>query len=85
MKELEKSLKALANRRRLMIIKLLSRHEASVGEIAASLRLSIRSTSKHLAILAHADILEREQKSLNVYYRMAPTLKPFIKEIITIL
>ncbi len=64
MKELEKPLKALANRRRLAILKYLKQNrEASVGEIAGTIKLSFRATSKHLGILAAADILDKEQRS----------------------
>ncbi|MDP3874901.1 MAG: metalloregulator ArsR/SmtB family transcription factor [bacterium] len=70
-KELEKMLKALANRRRLAIISLLrKRKEVNVGEIAETIHLSIKSTSRHLAILFGADILEREQRSSEVFYRL---------------
>jgi len=72
MKELERLLKAFANRRRLAIIKYLkSRQEASVGDIAAAIKLSFRATSKHLNLLATADIVEREQRSLQIFYRLA--------------
>lgn len=75
MKELEKPLKALANRRRLAIVKYLKQNrEASVGEIAGAIKLSFRATSKHLGILAAADILDKEQRSLTVYYRLANPL-----------
>jgi DNA-binding transcriptional ArsR family regulator len=80
MRELERQLKALANRRRLMILKLLkTRHEASVGEIAAGINLSFRSTSKHLTVLISSDIVEKEQKSLQVFYRIAAALKPVVR------
>ncbi|MDO8729206.1 MAG: metalloregulator ArsR/SmtB family transcription factor [bacterium] len=70
-KELEKMLKALANRRRLAIISLLrKRKESNVGNIAEAIHLSIKSTSRHLAILFGADILEREQRSSEVFYRL---------------
>jgi len=61
MKDFEKVLKALANRRRLSITRCLKdKGEASVGEIAEEIRLSFRSTSRHLGVLAAADILEKE-------------------------
>ena len=51
-KELEWILKALANRRRLGILRVLKQNrEATVGDIAAEIRLSFRSTSKHLGVL----------------------------------
>ena len=69
MKELEKTLKALANRRRLAIIKYLKENrEKSVSEIAEAIHLSFRSTSRHLSILTGANIIEKEQKGLQVFY-----------------
>ena len=79
MKELEKTLKALANRRRIAIIGYLKgKKEATVGDIAAAIKLSFRATSKHLGILAGADVVEREQRSLNMYYRLVLPQKPII-------
>ena len=86
MKELEKFFKALANRRRLSIVKFLkSQKEASVGQIADSIHLSFKATSKHLNILAHVDLVEKEQRSLTVFYRLADRQSPIIKIILTIL
>src|SRR3989344_4486332 len=60
--EMERQLKVLANRRRLAILSLLrKKKEASVGEIAESIRLSFTSTSKHLTMLERAGFLEKEQ------------------------
>jgi len=82
-KELEKVLKALANKRRLAILKYLKgRHQASVGEIAGAIKLSFRATSKHLAILSAVDILDKEQQGLQIYYRLADPLPPASKAII---
>lgn len=72
MKSAEKMLKAFANRRRLAIVKYLKSGEATVGEIADEINLSFKSTSRHLAVLQSADILERDQRSLQAYYRLAP-------------
>jgi len=61
--------KALANKRRIVILDLLREREyMSVGEIAKSLKLSLESTSRHLSILYKAELLDREQKSLLVRY-----------------
>ena len=73
--ELERLLKVLANRRRLAILNLLRRKkEASVGDVAEAIHLSFTSTSKHLTMLERAGFVEKEQRSLNVYYRIA--IKP---------
>ncbi|MSR87754.1 MAG: ArsR family transcriptional regulator [Candidatus Zambryskibacteria bacterium] len=70
-KELERILKALANKRRLAVISFLKkRKESNVGNIAEAIKLSVKSTSRHLAVLAGADILEREQRSSEVFYKV---------------
>jgi len=72
MQSLEKQLKAVANRRRLAIIKFLHKSAgSSVGDIAAEIKLSFRSTSRHLAVLRAADIVESSQVSQNVFYKLA--------------
>lgn len=72
MDKLEKILKALANRRRLAILRYLKDgRQASVGDISAKIDLSFKATSKHLNILFGADILERDQKGLQMYYKIA--------------
>jgi DNA-binding transcriptional ArsR family regulator len=79
-RELEKVLKAFANRRRLAIVKYLKvKHEATVSSIAAAIKLSFRSTSKHLGVLSVADVVDREQRSLTVYYRLADRPSPFVR------
>jgi DNA-binding transcriptional ArsR family regulator len=83
MKDLEKILKALANRRRLAIVKYLKENkEASVGDIAEAIHLSFKSTSKHLVILTAMDIVDKEQKSLKVFYRLSAFQKPVVQRIL---
>ena len=70
--ELERVLKALANRRRLAILRCLKyKGRKSVGDIAQEIKLSFKATSKHLMILANVDILEKEQISLVVLYGLS--------------
>ncbi len=84
MKEIEKQLKALANRRRLAIIKFLKESkEAPVTDIAEYIKLSIRSTSKHLAVLSAQDILDKEPRGTLVYYNLSSSQKPFISRIVS--
>ena len=86
MKEFERSLKALANRRRLAILKYLKvNKEAPVAEIAGAIRLSFKATSKHLGVLAAADIVEREQRSLQMFYRLAADPKPVVRHTVALL
>ncbi|KKT40472.1 MAG: ArsR family transcriptional regulator [Candidatus Giovannonibacteria bacterium GW2011_GWA2_44_13b] len=73
MKNLEKLLKALANKRRLEILKSLKKEpgdELSVGEIAEKIKLSFKATSRHLRILFEADILDKEQRNIQVFYHI---------------
>lgn len=73
-KEIERILKVLANRRRLAIIQYLRKNkEAKVGDIADEIKLSFKATSKHLGLLLNADIVEREQRSLQMWYTLSPT------------
>ncbi len=86
MKELERSLKALANRRRLAILKYLkSNGEASVGEIANEINLSFKATSKHLSVLYGCDILERDQRSSQMFYSLVSSQRPASQRIISLL
>lgn len=86
MKNLERTLKAVANRRRLAILQHLKRHrEATVGEIAKAIHLSLKATSKHLALLSAADIVEKEQRSLHMFYCIGQDQHTVCKHILTIL
>jgi DNA-binding transcriptional ArsR family regulator len=85
-KGLERELKALANRRRLAILVFLkNRGEASVGEIAKEINLSFRSTSRHLAALKALDIVEHEQRSLQVFYRLPKNQSSATRHILSLL
>lgn len=85
-KELERVLKAVANHRRLAILRMLKkRREATVGAIAEKIGLSFKSTSRHLRVLFAADIVDREQRSLEVYYRLAAGLSTPVPEILRLL
>ncbi len=83
---LEKIHKALANRRRLAILRHLKCNpKTSVGVMAEIISLSFKSTSNHLGVLFAAGLVEREQASLNMYYRLAPHLPTTVKAVIDII
>lgn len=85
-KELERLLKALANRRRLAVINFLKKEkEANVGEIAEQIHLSFKSTSRHLSVLTNVDILEKEQRSSEVFYRLNNEMSEVANRILHIL
>ena len=85
-RELEKQLKALANRRRLAILKHLKRNsEATVADIAKAITLSFKATSKHLRMLTAIDILEREQRNVQMFYRLATAHPSAITHLLSLL
>lgn len=80
MKELERILKALANRRRLIILKILEKQSnVPVGDIADRISLSFRSTSRHLAVLRSAEIVEFKQVNLAMLYSLKQPASPIVK------
>ena len=86
MKQAEKLLKALANRRRLAIVKFLDKAgKAAVGDIAKEIKLSFKATSKHLGVLRNADVLEREQINLNMFYSLNKPLNQITISVLNVL
>ena len=84
--DLERVIKALANRRRLVILRVLKKNtEASVGNLARAIKLSFKSTSNHLGVLSSAGIVDRTQVSTMMLYRLAPDLPDAARRIISIL
>lgn len=82
-KDLEKILKALANRRRIVILCHLKQiREDRVGGVAGKLHLSLPATSRHLNILERAGILEKEQRGLEVFYHISDSSRPFVNGLI---
>lgn len=82
MKELEKVLKALANERRLKILKILKKNsELSVGEVAEEIGLSFRSTSRHLTLLYRVGVLEQERRANLVEHKIANPVLPVLGKI----
>lgn len=86
LKGLERVLKALANKRRLAILRFLKKGgESNVTEIAEEIKLSVKSTSRHLSVLFAVDLVERDQRSLEVYYRCPTSFPSVIKSVVSIL
>lgn len=82
----ERILKALANRRRLALISILKKGKPmTVSCLAEEIKLSVRSTSKHLAVLSAAQILSRSQQSLNMYYSVSQDFPNIARHIISTL
>ncbi len=86
MKDLEKILKALANQRRSAILKLLKdKEELIVGDLACGIKLSFKSTSRHLSVLLSVGIVEREQRGPEMFYKIAKDKKPVLVYIMSLL
>ncbi|MDP3958091.1 MAG: metalloregulator ArsR/SmtB family transcription factor [bacterium] len=83
---MERGFKALGNRRRLAILRFIKKvKEATVGDIAEEIKLSFKSTSRHLSVLAAADIVEREQRSLQAFYRLGDAIGEPVRRAVSIL
>ena len=85
-KELERIFKVFGNRRRIAIVLYLQRRkEATVGDVAELITLSFKATSKLLIILAAAGIVESEQRSLQMFYKISKDLPREVRTIFSIL
>lgn len=86
MNELERNLKALANKRRLAILKYLKRvSKSSVGDVASEIGLSFKATSRHLGVLTNAGILEKEQEGLTMWHRISLRKHPIVVSVTKLL
>jgi ArsR family transcriptional regulator len=70
LKEYLKVMKALADRNRTKIIKMLSQKEMCVCEMQSVLKMAQPSVSKHLKILEEASLVESRKEGLWVNYRL---------------
>ena len=69
-----------------MIINFLKRKEqASVGDIASEMKLSFRATSRHLLLLSNVEILERDQRGPQIFYKIASPLGSMVRAIVSLL
>lgn len=85
-RKLEKQLKAVANARRLFILRYLKKNKGvTVGEISKAARLRIQSTSQHLRILRSAGIIEYRRRGMFVAYRISLKQEEPIKKILSML
>jgi len=82
-RETEKILKALANKRRIAILKLLHKQkEINVTELAEGIDLSFRATSQHLHVLENAGFVETRQENTMVFYRKTDIHTSLVKYIL---
>lgn len=76
MKDLERCLKALAEKNRLRILKLLQHRKMCVCELAQVIGVSQPSISRHLNKLKSAGLIDSEQEGFwtNYYLKVADTV-----------
>lgn len=79
--ELERLFRALADTTRLRILSLLLAGEVCVCHIHESLRLPQPKTSRHLAYLRRAGLVQTRKEGLWVYYRLAEGSDPLLASI----
>lgn len=83
MEKLTRLFKALANDRRIAILRLLSQDRAlTMTAIAKRINLSFRSTSKHLLLLENVGMLARRQQGLKVYYSLSDKFKRELRHLL---
>lgn len=70
-RELTRCLRALGNERRMRAVQELAvSPPLTVEAIARRIKLSYKSTARHMAILEQCGVVERTRMSLEVYYRV---------------
>lgn len=80
---MERVLKALANRRRLALLRLLKRGERmNVSALARAIHLSVRATSQHLVMLHRIGVVNREQTRLEVFYSLRDKLPRVARDVL---
>lgn len=85
-KELEKVFRAFGNKRRLAIVLYLRNvKESNVGDIASHIKLSFRATSKHLAVLRNAGVLENEQRGVLMFYSILKDKSEIVSKVLPII
>ena len=73
MKQVVRILKALANERRLLILRIVQFEECSVIDIADKLRISVPAATRHLQVLDRARCLKRSKEG---QYVLSSLLNP---------
>ncbi|MGI6575037.1 MAG: autorepressor SdpR family transcription factor [bacterium] len=74
MTPLNLTFKALSDRNRREILRLLSGGDLTAGEIAERFNISKPSISHHLSILKQAGLVSDERRGQNIYYSLETTV-----------
>ena len=83
MKELERLLKAVADKNRIRILKLLEKKKMCVCELSFLLGITQPSTSRHLRKLESSGLIEDEQDGLWTNYFLPAAGRSYVKTILT--
>lgn len=71
-------LKELGVPTRYQIVKLLEQNPMTVGELAATLEMSVAAVSHHLHILRAIDVVRYDRDGQNAIYRLKASLVPSV-------
>jgi len=74
-KRLSNIFKSLANERRMLIIKLLSRGSKSVINISERLKISFKAASFHLLKLEREGVIEKDRQGKFNYYKLTKSFR----------
>jgi ArsR family transcriptional regulator len=85
MKSQLKTFKALGDKNRLAIVKMLEVKPMCVCEITAVLDLAPSTVSKHLSLLNEAGLIQDHKEGKWVNYSLVSDPSPFVKEILHLL
>ncbi len=85
MKAQLKAFKALGDKNRLAIVKMLEVKPMCVCEITAALGLAPSTVSKHLSLLNEAGLIQDQKEGKWVNYSLVSDPSPFVKEILGVL
>jgi DNA-binding transcriptional ArsR family regulator len=70
--KLDKTFEALASRPRREILAYLSKTELTPSDLGARFKMSAPALSRHLSVLENAELVERERRGQQVFYRLKP-------------
>jgi len=85
LRDAQKVLKALSDRSRLRILKMLELRPMAVCEVREVLGLSMSTVSKHLAILREAGFILDDKEGKWINYRLSDEKTPAAKSILDLL
>ncbi len=81
--QMAKTLKAIANEKRLKVLYFIAEKEMSVGEIEKKVGLSQSALSQHLAILRFDNIVKTRRKAQTIYYTLSDVKVKKILELLS--